>query len=73
MLNWKCKLISSLLLNKQKFKCNYLKLDESVKNLSTALYEALTVKKVHTKDIGGQNRASQLVDQMLENLKKNSR
>ncbi|KAI6182401.1 Isocitrate dehydrogenase [NAD] subunit, mitochondrial [Aphelenchoides bicaudatus] len=49
--------------------CNYLGLHDSAKLLSEALHKTLTVQKVHTKDIGGQHRASELVDQMLENIK----
>jgi isocitrate dehydrogenase (NAD+) len=48
----------------------YLGLDEHADMISDALYRTLVEKRVHTKDIGGSAKASELVDVVLEYLEK---
>lgn len=50
----------------------YLELDADANRLSDALFDALTIQKMHTPDIGGRNRSSELVEAVMENLKGSS-
>ncbi|KAI1711103.1 isocitrate/isopropylmalate dehydrogenase domain-containing protein [Ditylenchus destructor] len=49
----------------------FLKLDSDADRLSDALYKALTEQGLHTPDVGGTVKSSQLVDAVLENIKHN--
>jgi isocitrate dehydrogenase (NAD+) len=49
--------------------CNYLELHEHANQISDSLYNVLTEKKIHTRDIGGQAKASELVDAILKEIK----
>jgi isocitrate dehydrogenase (NAD+) len=46
----------------------YLEYDIVADQLSDALFKALTIDKLHTADIGGNAKSSELVDAMLKNL-----
>lgn len=48
----------------------YLGLTNYADLLSDALYEVLTVQRVHTSDIGGTNTSSEVIDAMISNLKR---
>ncbi|KAE9550355.1 hypothetical protein FO519_006438 [Halicephalobus sp. NKZ332] len=47
----------------------YLEHDNLADKLSDALLEALTVQKLHTSDIGGNCKASELINGVIENLR----
>jgi isocitrate dehydrogenase (NAD+) len=51
----------------------YVELHDYADKLSDALFKALTVQKIHTPDIGGQNKASELVDAVISNLRSHDR
>lgn len=48
----------------------YLELHSDANRLSDALFEALTQQKMHTPDIGGEKKSSEIIEQVIENLKK---
>jgi isocitrate dehydrogenase (NAD+) len=52
--------------------CNYLELYDSANQISDGLYKALTIQKVHTRDIGGESKASELVDAVLQNIRESN-
>ncbi|CAD5210488.1 unnamed protein product [Bursaphelenchus okinawaensis] len=47
----------------------YLELDSYADRLSDAVYHALTVQNVHTPDIGGNNKSSEVINAVLQYLK----
>lgn len=46
----------------------YLQLDDYADMLSDALFKALTEQRIHTADIGGTHKTSEVVEAVLENL-----
>ena len=46
----------------------YLGYDDYADLISDSLFRALTEQRIHTKDIGGNAKASELVDQVLTNI-----
>ena len=46
----------------------YLGYDDYANLISDSLFYALTEQRIHTKDIGGNAKASELVDQVLTNI-----
>lgn len=48
----------------------YLGLTSYADLLSDALYEVLTVQRIHTADIGGTNSSSEVIEAMINNLKR---
>jgi isocitrate dehydrogenase (NAD+) len=46
----------------------YLEHDKDADRLSDALFKTLTVDKLHTADIGGNAKSSEIIDSMLKNL-----
>jgi len=46
----------------------YVELHEHANRISDALFRALTEDKVHTPDIGGSSRSSQVVAAVINNL-----
>uniref|UniRef100_A0AC35FUL5 Isocitrate dehydrogenase [NAD] subunit, mitochondrial n=2 Tax=Panagrolaimus sp. PS1159 TaxID=55785 RepID=A0AC35FUL5_9BILA len=48
----------------------YLNYNEYADLISDALFDTLTVQRVHTQDIGGTAKASELVKSLLENIEK---
>ncbi|KAH7728339.1 Protein IDHG-2 [Aphelenchoides avenae] len=47
----------------------YLELHDYADKLSDALFKALTEQRIHTQDIGGENRSSELVQAVIDNVK----
>lgn len=47
----------------------YLRLDSHADRISDAIYEVLNVKKIHTSDIGGQRKSSEVVKAVIDSLK----
>uniref|UniRef100_A0AC34F8A7 Isopropylmalate dehydrogenase-like domain-containing protein n=1 Tax=Panagrolaimus sp. ES5 TaxID=591445 RepID=A0AC34F8A7_9BILA len=48
----------------------YLNFNEYADLISDALFETLTIQRIHTQDIGGTAKASELVNSLLENIEK---
>lgn len=48
----------------------YLELHKHANTLSDALYYVLNVENVHTPDIGGTNKSSEVVEAVIKHLKK---
>uniref|UniRef100_F1L8D9 Isocitrate dehydrogenase [NAD] subunit, mitochondrial n=2 Tax=Ascaris TaxID=6251 RepID=F1L8D9_ASCSU len=48
---------------------HYLHLHEHAMRISNALYKSLTKQDMHTKDIGGEKRSSEVIDSVINNLR----
>lgn len=48
----------------------YLGLTTYADLLFDALYESLTVQRIHTADIGGKNTSSEVIDTMIDNIRR---